>query len=428
MSDDKLLYHINNALKKVRFNFPYSVEDYSKNLYIENYHCHKMESNILQADCAESIENYAKKSIEYGSKCLFSGEHGWQGNAFLTYEVANKSNLKYRHSAEAYWVKDRFEKDRTNCHICLIAKNNEGKGDLNYVLSLANADDGSYYYKPRLDLDLILSIPKDNIIVTSACIAGWKYEDAEEIWLKIYNHFGDNFFLEVQYHNTEEQKKLNKKIIDFSKKHNIQIICGLDSHYVDEDNKIKRDQILKYKNIHYEDEEGWYLDFPNGKETLKRFVKQGVLTIEESLLAIMNTNIFVNECEDIVFDRSFKIPNTYKNTTYKQRCNIYKNILREEYKKEKLKSEEKKRGIMYEANEVIRSNVVDYFLTNHKIIKDAIENEGGILTTTSRGSSASFITNKLLGFTTIDRFNCEVPIYPERFLTAERVLANQMPD
>ena len=355
---------IEKIIPQLNFKFPYDVEDYMNNLYIENYHCHKMESNVLQADCAESIENYAKKSVQYGSKCLFSGEHGWQGNAFLTYETANAKdkdgnkiyNLKYRHSAEAYWVKDRHEKDRSNCHIVIVAKNDEGRQDINFALSLANdKEDGSYYYKPRLDLELLLNIPPQNIIVTSACIAGWKYDDAEEIWLKIHNHFKNNFFLEVQAHNTDEQKVLNKKILEIAKKNDIQIICGLDSHYVNDENNFKRDQILKYKGIVYEDEEGWYLDFPNGKEVLQRFQKQGILTLEESLKSIMNTNVFVNECEEIVYDKHFKIPCVYPNTTYKERCQIYKNILRERYKKEKLKSEEKAKGILWEAKQVMES-------------------------------------------------------------------------
>ena len=59
----------------------------------------------------------------------------------------------------------------------------------------------------------VWNIPKDNVIVTSACVAGWNYEDAEDIWLKIHEYFGNNFFLEVQYHNTDKQKELNKKIL-----------------------------------------------------------------------------------------------------------------------------------------------------------------------------------------------------------------------
>lgn len=411
---------------KLTFEFPYTIDDYLEHLYCENYHKHTSFSNPSTADSAESMENYAQRTLDYGGKCLFSGDHGNQGNQFETYNIASNNNLKYRHSVEAYWVKNRFEKDRTNSHMVLVAKNAEGREDINFALSMANVD--GYYYKPRIDLELLLSIPKDNIIVTSACLAGWKYEDAEEIWLKIHAYFGNNFFFEVQNHDTPIQKELNKKMIELSKKYNIQIICGLDSHYVLEENSLKRDQIMKYKGIVYEDEIGWYLDYPDSKEIFNRFKIQGVLTDEEILTSIMNTNIFVNECKEIVFDKSFKIPCLYPNTTYEERVKIFKSIINERYKNEKLKTPEKIEGIKYEVGEIVDSGVVDYFLTNDKIISKAVNEKGGILTTTSRGSSASFIVNKLLGFTTIDRFNSEIPIYPERFLTKERVLSGQMPD
>ena len=417
---------ITNIINKLIFKFPYDIDDYLENLYCENYHKHTDFSNTSTPDSAESIKTYANQANIYKHKCIFSGEHGNQGNQFLVYKIANEFNLKYRHSVEGYWVKNRLEKDRTNSHIILVAKNPEGREDLNYALSIANEE--GYYYKPRLDLELLFNIPKDNVIVTSACVTGWKYEDAEELWLEIHKYFGNNFFLEVQNHNTESQKLLNKKILEISKKHNIQIICGLDSHYVKPENTIKRDQILKYKGITYEDEEGWYLDFPDGKEIFNRFKIQGILSDEEILTSIMNTNIFVNECEDIIFDSNFKIPCLYKNNTYEEKVKIFKKILNERYKEEKLKTPEKIKGIKYEVGEIVDSGVVDYFLTNDKIISKAVNEKGGILTTTSRGSSASFIVNKLLGFTTIDRFNCEIPIYPERFLTKERVLSGQMPD
>lgn len=417
---------IKKIIPTLTFKFPYSPEEYEKNLYLENYHCHKDFSNTSTPDCAESINAYAERIHEFGAKCLYSGEHGSQGNQFQVYKVAESEHLKYIHSSEVYWVKDRKEKDRANCHMIIAAKNAEGRGDINFALSMANID--GYYYKPRIDLELLFNIPKDNVIVTSACVAGWNYEDAEDIWLKVHKYFGDNFFLEVQYHNTDKQKELNKKILRIAKEHNIQIICGLDSHYVKDENSIKRDQILKYKNINYPDEEGWYLDYPDTKTVIKRFEKQGVLNREEIYRAIMNTNVFVSDCEEIVLDRKFKIPSVYKNKTYKEKCKIYKNTLNKAYAKEKEKSKEKADGIRYEAKQVMEAGVVDYFLTSKAIVDDAIQNEGGILTTTSRGSAASFITNKLLGLTTVDRFNADIPIYPERFLTKERVLAGQMPD
>lgn len=417
---------IDKLISTLSFRFPYSSEDFIEHLYLENYHCHKDFSNASVPDCAESIENYADKIKEYGAKCLFSGEHGNQGNQFHVYKCAENNKLKYRHSSEAYWVKDRHDSDRSNCHICLVAKNEQGRKDLNFALSIANID--GYYYQPRLDLELILNIPKENMIVTSACIAGWKYDDAEDIWLKIANHFGNNFFLELQNHNTEPQKRLNKRILQFAKKHNLQIICGLDSHYVKDGNDVKRDQIQKYKGIHYDDEDGWYMDYPDTKEVIRRFEEQGVLTEDEILISIMNTNVFVNECEDILFNRSFKIPSLYKDKTYEEKVKIYKCELNKAYKKEKLRSKDKADGIRWEAAQVIESGTVDYFLTSKGIIDKAVNEYGGILTTTSRGSAASFVTNKLLGLTTVDRFNAEIPIYPERFLTKERVLAGQMPD
>lgn len=417
---------IKKIIPTLTFKFPYSAEEYVKNLYLENYHCHKDFSNTSTPDCAELINAYADRVHEFGAKCLYSGEHGSQGNQFQVYKVAESEHLKYIHSSEVYWVKDRKEKDRANCHMIVAAKNAEGRGDINFALSMANID--GYYYKPRIDLELLFNIPKDNVIVTSACVAGWNYEDAEDIWLKIHKYFGNNFFLEVQYHNTDKQKELNKKILRIAKEHNIQIICGLDSHYVKDENSIKRDQILKYKNINYPDEEGWYLDYPDTKTVIKRFEEQGVLNREEIYRAIMNTNVFVSECEEIILDRKFKIPSVYKDKTYKEKCKIYKDTLNKAYAKEKEKSKEKADGIRYEAKQVMEAGVVDYFLTSKAIVDDAVQNEGGILTTTSRGSAASFITNKLLGLTTVDRFNADIPIYPERFLTKERVLAGQMPD
>jgi DNA polymerase III alpha subunit len=435
---------IKTIIPKLHFDFPYTADDYAENLYIENYHCHKDFSNTSTPDCGQTISEYSERIKELKAKCLYSGEHGSQGNQFEVYNLAENIGLKYRHSTEAYWVKDRNKieyedyidnkgikktrerKDRTNCHIILVAKNKDGREDINFALSMANID--GYYFKPRIDLELLFNIPKDNVIVTSACIAGWNYEDAEDIWLRVFNHFGDNFFLELQSNNTDKQKSINKRILEMSNKYGIQIIAGMDSHYIADNGRIKREQILKYKGISYPEEDGWYMDYPEAETFINRFREQGVLTDEQIFTAIMNTNIFVNGCEDIVLDRSFKIPTIYGNLTYEEKCQKYKDILNKAYKAEKEKNFEKVKGIQYEANEVIEAGVVDYFLTSKGIVDDAVQNEGGILTTTSRGSAASFVTNKLLGLTTVDRFNADIPIYPERFLTKERVIAGMMPD
>lgn len=418
---------IRSAIQKIRFPFPYTAEEWLKGMYMENYHKHSDNSNAIVTDSAETNENYAIRNKELGGKCIYSGEHGWQGDQFGVYKLAEKYGLKYRHSTEAYWVKNRHEKDSKNCHIVLVAKNDEGRKDINYILSIANTE--GYYRRPRIDLELLLAVPPGNLIVTSACIAGWKYEDAEECWLKIAEHFGDNFFIEVQPHNTEEQKELHRRILRFAKKHNLQLICGLDTHYILERNKMKRLFLRKDKEENEGDSEnGWDMDYPDTATVIQRLERQGVLTEEEILLSILNTNIFVNECEDIVFDRHFKIPSLYLDRPMEERVELYKQKLNEAYKRDPVRSRSKRDGIRWEAQQVIESDIVDYFLTTAEIFDVGIKEFGGILTTTSRGSSSSFVTNKLLGMTTVDRFTAEIPMYPERFITKERILAGQCAD
>ena len=411
------------------FDFPYDIDEYIQNPILENYHYHSSLSNPMTTDSPVSNEDYAKKIKEYGAHCIFSGEHGYQGNQFEVHQLSEKYNLKYRHSTEAYWVKNRLEKDNSNCHICIIAMNDHARRELNYILSEANIS--GYYYKPRIDLELLLSLDPNEFIITSACITGWKYEDADDIWIKVWKHFKNNFFLEVQYHNTDKQKELNKRILNLSHKYGIQLICGLDSHYIStEKDDIKRKMLLEEKDINYPDEEGWYLDYPNFNTVYDRFIEQGVLDEDEIIISMLNTNVFnSNKFEECHFSKKFKIPNIHKDMTYEQRCDYYKKLLKEAYAKEPIHSKEREEGIRYEAEQFIQSNTVDYPLITNAIINLATSKKyGGVLTTTSRGSAGSFYTNKLMGITTLDRFNSEVPIYPERFLTKERVLSGQMPD
>ena len=418
---------VSKIIPTLNFRFPYSVDDFCNNMYLENYHSHKYGSNAITQDSPTSLEDYVQRIKEFNGKCLYTMEHGWQGLWPKAYNLSEQNDLKFIYGTEAYWVKDRHESDKTNCHMVIHATCDEGRKDINYALSVANID--GYYYKPRIDLDLLFQIPKKNVIVTSACFTGWLYEDAEDIWKKVHDYFGNNFFLEVQNNNTDKQKKLNEKILRIAEREGIQIICGLDSHYIHPEDSELRDQILAYKNIHYEDEEGWYMDYPSTEEVIRRFMEQGVLSEEEITRAIMNTNIFASDyVEKIVLNRDFKIPTVYLDKTYEEKCKIYKDILNEEYKKDPYKSKEKVKGIRYEASQIIESGVVDYFLTSRAIVKHAVNDCGGVLTTTSRGSSASFITNKMMGLTTLDRFQADVPMYPERFLTKDRVLAHQLPD
>ena len=406
-----------------------------KKIY-QRYHKHTSYSNVYTKDSPLVVRYYLDKFKEEGGRHIYStAEHGYQSPYFRIYdeiEQYNKENgtdIKFVFGAEIYWVKDRFSDDRANCHMILLAKNEKGRKAINKAISIANKT--GYYYKPRLDLELILGLPKDDVFVTTSCIAYWnKYRDIDEITLKLNDHFTD-FFLEVQSHHTDKQRELNKHILDLSRKHNIPIIAGTDTHIIEEYQSADRDDLLKSAKIHYEDEDGWFMDLPSYDEFVLRFQQQGVLSDEEIITAIENTNLIL-DFEDIVLDRSIKIPTLYPNLSQVEKDKIFIETIHKLWVEESKKIPEAmhytyKEQIVKQLNEIIGCGMCDYFLTNKRIIEDGINIYGGELTQSGRGSNVSMYLNKLLGFTNIDCISAPIDMYYERFLTKERVLESKTP-
>lgn len=449
--------------QRLKFAFPYDIEEWiTSGMSVENYHKHTTWSNLVQIDSATSIGDFMKKADENNCQCYFSGEHGYPGEWLYCYDICKNTKdegfrqkaglskpMRFRYSAELYWVKDnkqiftetytdkngeektREHRDATNCHIVVVARNYNAMRKLNYITTLAH--DEGFYFKPRTDIKALFELSPEDVYITSACVAGWKYEDAEEIWLQMWRHFGNSFFLEYQANNTDRQKEINQKIFQMSMMYGIQTIVGMDTHYLDEEDRIKRDNLLIRKGISYPEESGWYMDFPDGGTLFQRMVDQNVLPVDEIIYAMMNTHVFVNGCEELEYNTDFKIPilPEYQNMTYAQRSEVLLNILNTGFENEddEHRTPERRDGMMYEYGEIARSDTTDYFLDNYQLVNLAIKKYGGQLTTTSRGSASSYYSCKLLGFTTIDRFEVDVPIYPERFITEDRIKAShQMPD
>ena len=396
----------------------------------QNYHKHSFYTNIRVPDSATGNEEYAKRAVELGHGIISSVEHGTQGRYIEAYEYAKKYNLKFLFGTEAYWVKNRLEKDNTNAHICLLAINENGRQSINDILSEANIS--GYYYQPRIDLDLIFSLPKDDIWVTSACLAFYKYgKETEGIIKSLKSYFGKNFFLEVQNHNTIQQAQLNKEILNFANFYSIDIIMGCDSHYIKNDNAWERDEYIKSKGMNYEDEQGWFMDYPDGDTAYNRFISQGILTKKQIDEAINNTNIFldVKEYDNPIFNKEIKMPTLYPNLTQEEKNELYEKLIWKQWEKEKIKISDSlhkiyEEEISKEIETVKITNHADYFLLDYQIVKRAIE-KGGLITDTGRGSGVSFYTNKLLGFTKVDRIASSVKMYPERFMSATRILESK---
>lgn len=413
---------------------------------MQNYHRHTSYSNIYVADSAAVNEDYAKRAVELGHKVISSVEHGWQGYYFETYELAKKYDLKFIFGAEAYWVKNRFEKDRTNGHIIMLAKNENGRRAINSILSTANED--GYYFRPRVDIELLLSLPADDVMITTACIAFWHYDDIEDILVQLHNHFKKNLFLEIQYHDTESQVKLNQRILALSEKYGIEMIVGMDSHYIYPDQSKERDYILAAKNIHYEDEDGWFMDYPDDETTMNRFLKQNVFTRDQIQRAMDNTDLLL-EFEDYaldnrIFSKDIKLPSLYDGNhtidgvllpklDQEQRNKEYSKLISKLFK-EYVKGVDESQyndyfeGVKSEVQTIKDTNMSDYFLIDYYMVKRALE-KGGVLTDSGRGSSVGYFTNTLLGFSKVDRFQSPIKLYPERFISKSRILETKsLPD
>lgn len=413
---------------------------------MQNYHRHTSYSNIYVADSAAVNEDYAKRAVELGHKVISSVEHGWQGYYFETYELAKKYDLKFIFGAEAYWVKNRLEKDRTNGHIIMLAKNENGRRAINSILSTANED--GYYFRPRVDVELLLSLPADDVMITTACIAFWHYDDIKDILVQLHNHFKKNLFLEIQYHDTESQVKLNQRILALSEKYGIEMIVGMDSHYIYPDQSKERDYILAAKNIHYEDEDGWFMDYPDDETTMNRFLKQGVFTRDQIQRAMDNTDLLL-EFEDYAinnrtFSKDIKLPSLYDGQhtidgvllpklDQEQRNKEYSKLISKLFKAyvkdvDESQYDEYFEGVKNEVQVIKDTNMSDYFLIDYYMVKRALE-KGGVLTDSGRGSSVGYFTNTLLGFSKVDRFQSPIKLYPERFISKSRILETKsLPD
>ncbi|MGL5713496.1 MAG: PHP domain-containing protein [Paraclostridium sp.] len=403
-----------------------------------NYHIHKHDSNIYTSDTAMQISDYINRAVELNHKIISSVAHGWVGNYFDDYlqiEKANKKlisqgreTLKWIFGGEFYWVKDRFEKDNTNGHIIILARNENGRKNINRIMSECNKT--GFYGRPRIDLELLFSLPQEDVFVTTACVAFWKYEDIKDIILQMNSHF-KYFYLEVQSHNTEKQINLNKRIINISKKYNIPIIAGVDSHYIYPNQEEERNDFLRSEGLVYEDEYGWHMDYPDYNTLFSRFKEQEVLTDDEIEISLENTNEIL-KFEDIILDKTMKIPTLYENYTQEEKDNKFKQLINELWIKERNNIHREKwnhyiEEIRKEVKEIIDCGMSDYFMLDYEIIKIGKEKYGGEVTFSGRGSAVSEYINKLLAFTDVDRINSKVTMFPERFLTKERILDSATP-
>lgn len=186
-----------------------------------------------------------KLSKELGRKALCVTEHGNLYSAVEMYKLCKEYDIKYLMGCEVYITPEHpriKNKDNKYSHLVLIAKNEQGRLNLNNLVTESNKY--KYYGRPRLDFDMLLK-HKEGLIVSGACLGGevqkmllaGEIEKAKEIVKKYKEHFGDDYYLELQSHRVDEQRSVNRALIEIAKEFNIKYIITSDAHYLREEDQ-----------------------------------------------------------------------------------------------------------------------------------------------------------------------------------------------
>lgn len=388
-----------------------------------------------------------------GQRVLTCMEHGYQGNYLKLWSMVQGKGFqkefgdypfKLVFGAEAYWVVDRHQADAANAHICLVARNEAGRRQITEILSTANED--GFYRVPRVDMELLHRLHPADVLVTTACVSFWgkiSRDSGELIWTdgidslfrELHSHFGDSLYLEVQAHDTEWQRQVNLHALQLSRERGVPLIAGLDSHYITPAQEQERIWLREESGVHMDAEdrgrEGVYEDYPDEDTLRARFTQQGVLTKQQADAAMRQTDVFLT-FEDLRFGKEKKLPTIYPELTQAERNQKYLDLVWsswDDYKQDVPHERwpEYEAAIEDETGVVTGTDMSDYFLIDHALVRRARE-LGGVITPTGRGSGGSFFTNTLLGFSTLDRLSLPVTLYPSRFISKERLLAGSLPD
>ena len=237
-------------------------------------HVHTQYSLLDGAAKISDLVAYAK---EIGMKSLAITDHGVMYGVVDFYQEAMKQGIKPVIGCEVYLTNgSRFEKTNRDgmYHLILLAENDEGYHNLMKLVSLGHLE--GFYYKPRIDKDILRQYSK-GIICMSACIAGeipvqilrGNLEGAENSLKDYLDIFGkDNFFLEIQDHDLEEEHTVNTELKRLAKKYDLGLVATNDSHYVKREDADAQDVLLCIQTTSTVDDPK-RMKFPNDQFYLK---------------------------------------------------------------------------------------------------------------------------------------------------------------
>lgn len=382
-------------------------------------------------DGSSKIRELTARAKELGMDSMAITDHGVMYGVIDFYRAAREVGIKPILGCEVYVAPgSRFDRENgagedRYYHLILLAENNTGYKNLMKIVSKGFVD--GFYYKPRVDLDL-LETYHEGIISLSACLAGevqkylarGMYEEAKRSALRYSEIFGkDHFYLELQDHGIPEQKMVNQGLLRLSQETGLELVATNDVHYTFAEDAKAHDILLCIqtgKKVTDEDrmryEGGQY--YCKSEEEMRKLFPYAQEAID-------NTHKIAERCNvEIEFGVTklpkYEVPEGFDSWTY------LNHLCREGFKTRYPDDDGTlSRRLDYELGVIKTMGYVDYFLIVWDFIKYARDND--IMVGPGRGSAAGSIVSYTLGITNIDpvRYN----LLFERFLNPERV---SMPD
>jgi len=379
-------------------------------------------------DGAIRLNSLIERAREYGMPGVTLTDHGVLYGVIEFYRQAKKAGLKPVIGCEVYLAPfSRFQKDtRERYHLVLLARDNEGYHNLIKLVSRGWLE--GFYYKPRIDKDLLYEHRK-GLIGLSACIQGEipqlllqnEIEEARKAINEYRSILGkDNFFLELQDHNLPEEKKVNSRLIQLGRENGVPLVVTNDAHYLTREDADLHDVLLALQTGKRIDEED-RLRFPNDEFYLKSPEEMSALfpALKE---AYTNTVRIAEETEVKLDFSTFHLPDFPGEGTKKTQEDLLREKCEEGLKKRGLKgNREAEVRLDYELEIIKEMGYVSYFLIVWDFVDYAERN--GIRVGPGRGSAAGSLVSYLLGITRINPLKYNLLF--ERFLNPERVT---MPD
>lgn len=181
------------------------------------------------------IEETIKKAKELGQKFVAITDHGSSSGLYEAYTLGKKYDFDVLLGEEFYFQND----DDKNGHLIIIAKNEVGLSNIYKLQAKANEN---FYYKPRINFDLLKEY-NEGLICTTACIANQvgqhllnnEKQLALEHIMKLKEIFNEDFYLELQSSTNEDVIKVNKELLSIAEEHGLKYIITNDVHYIEKD-------------------------------------------------------------------------------------------------------------------------------------------------------------------------------------------------